>query len=189
MRPLGAPGGTKQHPPPAEGPRPPRPRCTEPPQQHPPCVTPREPSSRPPWKGGGGHFGPQGTEQRWGRIQGTGREPSTGGHLYPLLGRVGGYWCGTGATCWAEGTVPTRAGPNPLPKGGGGHSMVGGILLSPLPRARGRARRAGGPRRWHWERVSPSLHPPSPKGAQGWALAAGGTVRTRTRRPVPKAGS
>lgn len=76
-----------------------------------------------------------------------------------VLGRVGGYWWGSGATCWAEGTAPPPAVPkSPLP--GEGHTKGGHKGLCPLPcslpRAGHGARRAGGgPRRWHWDGVSP----------------------------------
>lgn len=89
-----------------------------------------------------------------------------------VLGRVGGYWWGSGATCWAEGTAPPPAVPkSPLP--GEGHTKGGHKGLCPLPcslpRAGHGARRAGGgPRRWHWDGVShpPPQHPVSPEGAR-----------------------
>lgn len=81
-----APGGTKQHPPPSGCPQSPQPRPRRAPN----------PLSSVGWEWAGGGHG--------------------GAPVVRVLGRVGGYWWGSGATCWAEGTAPPPAGPKKNPE-------------------------------------------------------------------------
>lgn len=123
------------------------------------------------------------------------RVPTTTQHnapkpICPVLDRVGRDWCGSGATCWAEGTVsPSPAVPKRPMMGGG---QTEGIRSSPpcsLSRAKGTkpaglvapiGGSGGGMSHCHlwgrrWQRVS------------GWVLAAGGTGTTRICHPNLKA--
>lgn len=70
--------------------------------------------------GGTWHPGDSGDRAAMGPQPGDMESTQHRAQLYPVLGRVGGYWCGTGATCWAEGTVPPPADPKSSPKSGGG---------------------------------------------------------------------
>lgn len=123
------------------------------------------------------------------------RVPTTTQHnapkpICPVLDRVGREWCGSGATCWAEGTVsPSPAVPKRPMMGEG---QTEGIRSSPpcsLSRAKGTkpaglvapiGGSGGGMSHCHlwgrrWQRVS------------GWVLAAGGTGTTRICHPNLKA--
>lgn len=181
VRPLGAPGDTKQHLPPVVDPRPLCHPSTDPPQSSTHLQGPHRSlgqaklSPKPRGRTAGrrvalGIQGTVGTEQRWGHKPGDRERTQHRGQLYPVLGRVGGYWCGTGATCWGEGTVPPPAGPKSSPKSVGGTQQgeyrAVPPFLAPSP-CRGRAQRVGGHRGWHWDIVCVCPpHPASPEGAQ-----------------------
>lgn len=54
------------------------------------------------------------------------------------------------------------------------------------PQGKGQSPEGGGPKRCHWDRVSPPTR--RCPGLPGWVLAAGGTGTTRTCHPVPRLG-
>lgn len=188
MKPLGAPGSTKQHPPPAMGPP-----CH--PSIEVSCLPPKKSSTHLPgalWElgpgqgdpkipredgwtvGGTWHPGDSGDRAAMGPQPGDMESTQHRAQLYPVLGRVGGYWCGTGATCWAEGTVPPPADPKSSPKSGGGACDTAGVpppkSLIP-PQGKGQS-----PEDWWSQEVamgqgvpapSPPRPPASPEGALG----------------------
>lgn len=92
-----------------------------------------------------------------------------GGHggapVARVLGRVGGYWWGSGATCWAEGTAPPPAGPKKNPEL---DKKRGAKSCAPFPAPSPRLVVAPG----RGVTPPPQCHPRVP----GWVLAAGGTL-------------